>query len=175
LIESVVLYSFSEWRLTTIPPFRKVDMPKYLLIAIGGALGSIARYWVTNAVNARLVAPFHAGTLAVNLAACLAIGLLIPSAKRRDGAGSPWRFLIAVGFIGAFSTFSTFEWEMFSTARSGAFLLAGIYAGVSLLFGLFAVWSGTKIADALSSGSNSGFTPFSAPSSPSDDISTLKK
>ena len=125
-------------------------MQRYLLIAIGGALGSMARFWVTSAVNARLGAAFPYGTLAVNMAACLVIGFLITSAVRRTGVHSAWRFLVAVGFIGAFSTFSTFEWETYSTVRSGAFLVAAIYACGSLLLGLIGVWSGTKVAEALS-------------------------
>lgn len=124
-------------------------MQKYLLIAIGGACGSIARYWVTTEAAAKLGIAFPYGTLAVNLVACLVIGFLITSAGRRAGVSTAWRFLIAVGFIGAFSTFSTFEWETYSTVRSGALLVAGLYACGSLLVGLIAVWSGTKMAEAL--------------------------
>jgi CrcB protein len=52
-----------------------------------------------------------------------------------------------VGFIGAFSTFSTYEWETLSTIRSGAFLMAAIYALGSLILGLAAVWGGSAIAE----------------------------
>jgi CrcB protein len=126
------------------------NMQKYLLIAIGGALGSVARFWVTSAVAARMGITFPFGTLTVNLAACLIIGFLITAATKRAGVGSAWRFLVAVGFIGAFSTFSTFEWETFATVRSGAFFLAALYAGGSLVLGLIAVWSGNFLAKAIS-------------------------
>jgi CrcB protein len=54
-----------------------------------------------------------------------------------------------VGFIGAYSTFSTYEWETLSTIRSGAFLLAALYAVSSLILGLAAVWGGSVIAEIL--------------------------
>ena len=121
-------------------------MLRYLLIGVGGALGSIARYWVTTSVASKLGVAFPYGTLCVNLASCFVIGFLITSAGGGAGKRSAWRFLVAVGFIGAFSTFSTFEWETYSAARSGAFLVAGLYTGCSLIVGLLAVWAGTKLA-----------------------------
>lgn len=121
-------------------------MLKYLLIAIGGALGSIARYWVTTAVGLGMGVTFPYGTLTVNLAACFAIGFLISSASQRVSRVSMWRYLIAVGFIGAFSTFSTVEWETFSTAQAGAHFTALLYAGVSLICGLIAVTCGSLLA-----------------------------
>jgi CrcB protein len=54
-----------------------------------------------------------------------------------------------VGFIGAYSTFSTFEWETLSTLRSGAFALAGLYAVGSLILGLTATWLGALLAEAI--------------------------
>ena len=125
-------------------------MQRYLLIAIGGAFGSMARYWVTSAVNARLGPAFPYGTLAVNMAACLVIGFLITSAVRRTGVHSAWRFLVAVGFIGAFSTFSTFEWETYSNLQTGAFLIATLYVVLSVFLGLIALWFGVLIAKVVS-------------------------
>jgi CrcB protein len=125
-------------------------MQRYLLIAVGGALGSVARFWVTSTVATRMGITFPFGTLAVNLAACLIIGFLITSAGKHGGVSSAWRFIVAVGFIGAFSTFSTFEWETYSTVRSGAYLLAALYVCVSLVLGLIAVWGGTRVACAIS-------------------------
>ena len=60
-----------------------------------------------------------------------------------------WRFLIPVGFVGSYSTFSTYEWETLSNLRSGAFLLAALYAVGSLLLGLIAVWGGSVLAEVL--------------------------
>jgi CrcB protein len=55
-----------------------------------------------------------------------------------------------VGFIGAYSTFSTYEWETLSTLRSGAFLLAALYAAGSLILGLVATWAGALLAESIS-------------------------
>ena len=124
-------------------------MQKYLLIAIGGALGSIARYWVGSTVGSRLGFRLPYGTLIVNLSACLVIGFTLTYFGKRADFNPAWRFLLAVGFIGAYSTFSTYEWETLSTMRSGAFVLAALYAGGSVILGLIAVWGGSMLAEAL--------------------------
>lgn len=124
---------------------------KYFLIAVGGALGSVARFWVSSAVAARMGIVFPYGTMVVNLTACLIIGFAITFLGKRAGSkASATRFLFGVGFIGAFSTFSTFEWDTLSTLRSGALLLAALYALGSLIFGLIAVWGGSWLAEAVS-------------------------
>jgi fluoride exporter len=122
---------------------------KYLLIALGGALGSVARFWVGSAVASRMGIKFPYGTLLVNLSACLVIGFTITYMGRRADLSPAWRFLIPIGFIGAYSTFSTYEWETLSTLRSGAFLLAALYAGGSFILGLIAVWGGSWIAEVI--------------------------
>ena len=124
-------------------------LEKYLLIAIGGALGSIARFWVTSAVAGRMGIRFPYGTLIVNLTACLIVGFTLAYMGKRVDLNPAWRFLFPIGFIGAYSTFSTYEWETLSTLRSGAFVLAALYAGGSLILGLIAVWAGSAIAEAL--------------------------
>ena len=124
-------------------------MQKYLLIAIGGALGSIARVWVSSAVTNRMGFKFPYGTLIVNLTACLIIGFAITFLGRRADLNPAWRFLIPMGFIGAYSTFSTYEWETLTTLRSGAFMLAALYAGGSLVLGLVATWAGSMLGEAL--------------------------
>jgi CrcB protein len=122
---------------------------KYLLIAVGGALGSVARYWVGSTVGSRMGFRFPYGTLLVNLTACLIIGFSITFLGRRADLNPAWRFLIPFGFIGAYSTFSTYEWETLSELRSGAFLIAALYAGGSVILGLIAVWGGVVLAEAL--------------------------
>ena len=124
-------------------------MQKYLLIALGGALGSVARYWVGSAVGGRIGIRFPYGTLVVNLTACLVIGFTLTYLSERADLNPAWRYLFPVGFIGAYSTFSTYEWETLSTLRSGAFVLAGVYALGSLVLGLGATWCGAALADML--------------------------
>ena len=125
-------------------------MQKYLFIALGGALGSIARYWVGSTIAGRMGIKFPYGTLVVNLTACVIIGFSLTYLGKRADLNPAWRFLIPVGFIGAYSTFSTYEWETLSTLRAGAFALAALYAVGSLVLGLAAVWGGSVLAEVLS-------------------------
>ena len=122
-------------------------MQKYLFIALGGALGSVARYWVGVNVASRVGTRFPWGTFVINMTACLIIGFSMTWLSRRSGFNPAWRFLIPIGFIGAYSTFSTYEWETLSNLRSGAFLIAGVYAIGSLIAGLAAVWCGSALAE----------------------------
>jgi CrcB protein len=128
---------------------RRMKLQKYLLIAAGGALGSILRYWVGSSVSGRIGTKFPYGTLVINLTACVVIGFTLTYLGKRADLNPAWRFLIPIGFIGAYSTFSTYEWETLSTLRSGAFFLAALYALGSLIFGLAATWCGAALADLL--------------------------
>jgi len=125
-------------------------LQKYLLIAIGGALGSIARFWVGSTIAGRMGIRFPYGTLIVNITACIIIGFSLTYMARRADLNPAWRYFFPIGFIGAYSTFSTYEWETLSTLRAGAFFLAALYAGGSLILGLAAVWGGSWIAEAIS-------------------------
>lgn len=122
---------------------------KYLLIATGGALGSIARYWVGSIVGGRMGTRFPYGTLVINITACIIIGFSLTYFSKRAELSPAWRYLIPVGFVGAYSTFSTYEWETLSTMRSGAFAMAALYAIGSLVLGLAAVWFGSALAEAI--------------------------
>jgi CrcB protein len=122
-------------------------LQKYFLIAFGGALGSVARYWVGSTIAGRMGTKFPYGTFVINMTACVIIGFSLSVLAKRADLNPAWRFLVPVGFIGAFSTFSTYEWETLSTIRTGAFLLAALYAVSSLILGLAAVWFGSLIAE----------------------------
>ena len=124
-------------------------MQKYFLIAFGGALGSMARYWVGSTIASRMGTKFPYGTFVINITACVIIGFSLTFLARRANLNPAWRFLVPVGFVGAYSTFSTYEWETLSTVRTGAFLLAAFYAISSLILGLAAVWGGSVIAEIL--------------------------
>lgn len=125
-------------------------MQKYLLIAAGGALGSVARYWVGSTIGGRMGTRFPYGTFVINMTACVIIGFSLTYLGKRAGLNPAWRFFIPVGFIGAYSTFSTYEWETLSTLRAGAFALASMYAIGSLVLGLAATWLGAVLAEAIS-------------------------
>ena len=122
------------------------NLQKYVLIAIGGALGSLARYLVGLTVMNRMGTRFPYGTFVINLTACVIIGFSLTWLDRRTGMNPAWRFLVPVGFVGAYSTFSTFEWEIFTKLQTGAFVIAALYVSLSVLFGLLAVWLGSLLA-----------------------------
>jgi len=121
-------------------------LQKYLLIAIGGALGSLARYMVASTVVTRMGNRFPYGTFLINLTACVIIGFSLTWMNRRTEMNPAWRYLIPIGFVGAYSTFSTFEWETFTSLQTGAFLIAALYVSLSVLLGLIAVWLGALLA-----------------------------
>lgn len=125
-------------------------MQKYFFIALGGSIGAIARYWVGATISSRYGAKFYYGTFVINITACVIIGFVLTFLGKRTELNPAWRYLIPIGFVGAYSTFSTYEWETFSSIRSGAFFIASLYAVASLFMGLVAVWCGVLIAEAIS-------------------------
>jgi CrcB protein len=118
---------------------------KYFFIALGGSLGSIARFWVGSSVADRMGLKFPYGTFVINMTACLIIGVSLSVLNNRSELSQNWRFFLPIGFIGAYSTFSTFEYETLSTLQSGAFSTAVLYVFLSLALGLAAVWCGAFI------------------------------
>jgi CrcB protein len=119
---------------------------RYLLVGLGGALGSVARFWVGTTMTGRLGTRFPYGTFVINITACLIIGFSLEYLGRHVELTPGWRYLIPIGFVGAYSTFSTFEWEIFSNLQLGAFLMAALYLCLSIVLGLVAVWLGVSLA-----------------------------
>ncbi len=122
------------------------ELQKYIWIALGGALGALARVWVGSAVSERMGTRFPYGTFVINITACVLIGFSLEFLDQHVELNPSWRYLIPTGFIGAYSTFSTFEWETFSNLQIGSFLIAGSYVGLSLVLGLVGVWCGVRMA-----------------------------
>jgi fluoride exporter len=125
-------------------------LQKYFFIALGGSLGSIARFWVGSTVASRLGTRFPYGTFVINTTACIIIGFSLALLGRRTELNPAWRYLVPTGFVGAYSTFSTFEWEIFSNLQTGGFLIAGLYVVLSLVLGLAGVWCGAMLAKVVS-------------------------
>jgi CrcB protein len=124
-------------------------LQKYFYIALGGALGSIARYWVGSTIAGRLGTRFPYGTFVINMSACVIIGFSLTYLGKRAELSPAWRFLVPIGFIGAYSTFSTYEWETLSSLRAGAFSLSALYSIGSMLLGLVAAWGGVMLAEVM--------------------------
>jgi len=104
---------------------------------------------VGSTVANRFGTKFPYGTFVINITACVIIGFSLTFLAKRTEWSPAWRFLVPIGFVGAYSTFSTYEWETLSTIRSGAFFLAALYAVGSFIVGLAAVWFGALIAEIL--------------------------
>ncbi len=123
-----------------------------MLVALGGAAGSVARYLLSKAVQDTAASAFPWGTMAVNVAGCLLIGLLYGLAAD-DGArlGADMKLMLTVGFCGGFTTFSTFANESLTLAKTGDALLSAAYIGSSVALGIIAVAAGAQLAKAFAS------------------------
>ncbi len=118
-------------------------MGNFLFIGIGGFLGAVTRYALSDFIQSwSKITRFPLGTLVVNLIGCLLIGALAQLAEARDIFTPETSSLVFLGFLGAFTTFSTFSSESFNLFRSGQNLLFYLNIGVSVFFGLIAVWIG---------------------------------
>ncbi|BBL70845.1 fluoride efflux transporter CrcB [Methylogaea oryzae] len=117
-----------------------------LAVAVGGAVGSVARYWTSLAVYQWLGRDFPYGTLAVNVAGGLLMGFLTELLVARYAVAVEWRLLVLVGFLGGFTTFSTFSMDTWILLQEGEFAKAGLNALASVLLCLVAVWIGLHLA-----------------------------
>jgi len=120
-----------------------------ILIALGGALGSVCRYWMSTAVQ-RFASPFFPyGTFAVNVLGCLIFGIIVGAARQRFVLGPPERAFLLIGVLGGFTTFSTFTYETFALLQDGEMLRAFANAAGQVVCGLVALWAGYAAVAAL--------------------------
>jgi CrcB protein len=113
-----------------------------ILIALGGALGSVCRYGLSTAVQ-RFSSPFFPyGTFVVNVAGSLVFGVIIGAARQRFVLGPSERAFLLIGILGGFTTFSTFTYETFALLQDGQLVRAIVNAAGQTLIGLVALWAG---------------------------------
>jgi CrcB protein len=117
-------------------------MTKYLMVGIGGALGSILRFWVGDYISNRLGVRFPYGTFIINCTGSFLIGFVVTLLAERAHWSPNWRYLIPIGFIGGYTTFSTFELETFRSFQDGEILIAGLNVALSVVIGFASVWLG---------------------------------
>lgn len=121
-------------------------MDRYIMVMLGGATGSLTRYFVGTAIMTRLGARFPVGTLIINVSGSFLIGFLMTLLTERFQPHPNWRFLLVVGFLGGYTTFSSFEWETLSLVKDGGRWLGMFNLVGSVMFGYAAVWLGSIIA-----------------------------
>jgi CrcB protein len=121
-------------------------MDRYLLVLLGGAIGSLARYVVGTAIMSRFSGRFPLGTLIVNVSGCFLIGVIMTLLSEKPAPHPNWRIFLVVGFLGGFTTFSSFAYETFTAAREGSALVGLMNVLLSVTLGYLAVWLGAMSA-----------------------------
>ena len=121
----------------------------YCAVGVGGAIGSVARYLISLATLVLAGPGFPWGTIGVNVLGSFLIGLYfaLTEPEGRLMVGPARRQFVLAGFCGGFTTFSIFSLESLLLVRQSAWVLAGVYIGVSVLLWLTAVWLGHAIGD----------------------------
>lgn len=121
-------------------------MLRVLAIGLAGLVGTLCRYWLSGVLARRYGETFPAGTLAVNVAGCFLIGFLFYMFQERYVAGETARTVVLVGFLGGFTTFSSYGLQTFTLLRDGEFAYAAANVVASNLLGLLLVWGGYALA-----------------------------
>ena len=120
-----------------------------VIIALGGALGAVSRFLLGNAVSKAMGSALPFGTFVINVAGCFAMGLLMTLIVDRELLPAAWRLFLCVGFLGGFTTFSSFGYETLMLLAEGRLLAVLAYVGGSVGLGLVAAAAGVLCARAV--------------------------
>jgi fluoride exporter len=120
-----------------------------ILVGLGGMIGSVLRYLVALLFMRQGTQGFPYGTLAVNLAGCFLIGIILALSEKGDLIGTEWRLMLATGFCGGFTTFSAFSFESIRLLQDGEISLVSLYVGSSVIAGLLLTYLGMQIVRAV--------------------------
>jgi CrcB protein len=119
---------------------------KIFAVGCGGFLGAIARYELANLIGTRLKTDFPFSTFIINITGSFILAFFMTLILGKFAVNPLWRLFFAVGFLGAYTTFSTLEYETFSLINDSQFFLASLNILGSATAGLFAVWLGNFMA-----------------------------
>ena len=120
----------------------------WIFVTVGGATGALARHWLSGWVNAAIAGFFPIGTIVVNVVGSLLLGFGMQTMEAVP-VSAEVRTMLTIGFLGAFTTFSTFSYETVTLLRDGDWTRAMLYTGLSLVLGLTAVLIGIGAASVL--------------------------
>jgi len=116
------------------------------MVLLGGGIGSLARFVLGTAIMNRLGGSFPWGTVIINITGSFLIGFIMTTLTERLSPHPNVRLLLVVGFLGGYTTFSSFEWETLGLVRDGARWLGLLNAVGSVVVGYAAVWLGVALA-----------------------------
>jgi CrcB protein len=119
---------------------------RYLFVVIGGGTGALARYVAASAIMTRFGGKFPLGTLVINVTGSFLIGFLMTVLTERFKLDPNWRLLLVVGFLGGYTTFSSFELETYSSVREGGLWTGMLNVVSSVMLGYVAVTLGSMLA-----------------------------
>lgn len=121
-------------------------MQHICLVALGGALGSIARFKLSGLILHQAANfKFPLGTFTVNILGCLVIGLLAGLAERNGAFSQEWRLFLFTGLLGGFTTFSAFGLETMMLVKQGEWIIALAYISLSIIIGLALLFAGYSL------------------------------
>ncbi len=121
-------------------------MVNYLVIGAGGFIGAVTRYILATMIGQKWGRTFPLGTFVINISGSFLIGLLMTLLTERFMANPQWRLLMVVGFLGAYTTFSTFEYETGNLLKDGEIVFAAFNVVLSVFLGFVALKMGEVIA-----------------------------
>jgi CrcB protein len=126
---------------------RNGDTLRFFLIALFGAMGTLARYGLQGFVQIKTDSTFPYGTLLINLSGCFFLGLIGQITLNRVIIPPEWRMAIGIGFFGGYTTFSSFGWETAKMFEAGEWLRASTYVATSVVLGLLLSVAGIRLAN----------------------------
>lgn len=124
-------------------------MQNILIIGLGGFLGAVARYSIGLWIGQKWGRTFPLGTFFINVSGSFLIGFLMSLFTERFMLNPQWRMFLVIGFLGAYTTFSTFEYETGALLKDGEWLIAALNVCLSVIIGFAALKLGEGAARAL--------------------------